>query len=76
MHPFKRVSILGESILFHNRECLDGFPVIGLQTLKARILPRQLEVVSRSFPVAGLFSSQTVELLLYYHFIMEPAHWF
>ena len=75
MHPFKRVSILGESILFHNCECLDGFPVIG-QTLKARILPRQLEVVSRSFPVAGLLSSQTVELLLYYHFIMEPAHWF
>ena len=76
MHPFKRVSILGESILFHNRECLDGFPVIGLQAFKARILPRQLEVVSRSFPVAGLLSSQTVELLLYYHFIMEPAHWF
>ena len=75
MHPFKRVCILGESILFHNRECLDGFPVIG-QALKARILPRQLEVVSRSFPVAGLLSSQTVELLLYYHFIMEPAHWF
>ena len=75
MHPFKRVCILGESILFHNCECLDGFPVIS-QALKARILPRQLEVVSRSFPVAGLLSSQTVELLLYYHFIMEPAHWF
>ena len=75
MHPFKRVCILGESILFHNCECLDGFPVIS-QALKARILPRQLEVVPRSFPVAGLLSSQTVELLLYYHFIMEPAHWF
>ena len=75
MHPFKRVCILGESILFHYCECLDGFPVIG-QALKARILPRQLEVVSRSFPVAGLLSSQTVQLLLYYHFIMEPAHWF
>ena len=75
MHPFKRVGILGESILFHNCECLDGFLVIG-QALKARVLPRQLEVVPCSFPVTGLLPSQTVQLLLYYHFIMEPAHWF
>ena len=72
MHLFKRVDLVGKSILFQDSKGFNGV-LVGLKALQAGSLPRQLEVVPRPLPVTRLLSAQTIQLLLDYHLIMKPV---